>query len=92
MECGDVARSTSDGPLADYKRLLAACDLRSAVGWLIPCETLSYERVDVDAKVDPAIPRYHGIGDPSVHLIRHNTLGSIAEHQSASALHNKTNR
>ena len=85
MESGDVARATTDGPLTDYKRLVAL-DLRSAVRWLIPCETLSNERVDVDAKVDPTVSRYHGVGDPSMHLISDDTLGSIAEHQSASTL------
>ena len=85
MEGGDVSRTTTDGPLTDDKRLVAL-DLRSAVWWLIPCETLSNERVDVDAKVNPTVSRYHGVGDPSVHLISDDTLGSIAEHQSASTL------
>ena len=85
VERGDVARATTDGPLTDYKRLVAL-DLRSAVRWLIPRETLSYERVDIDAKVDPTVSRYHGVGDPSVHLISDDTLGSIAEHQSSSTL------
>ena len=85
MESSDVARATTDCPLTDYKRLVAL-DLRSAVRWLIPRETLSYERVDIDAKVDPTVSRYHGVGDPSVHLISDDTLGSIAEHQSSSTL------
>ena len=85
MEGGDVSRTTTYGPLTDYKGLVAL-DLRSAVWWLIPRETLSYERVDVDAKVYPTVSRYHGVGDPSVHLISDDTLGSIAEHQSASTL------
>ena len=86
VEGGNVARTTTDGPLTDHKGLLAALDLGSAVGWWVPREALSYERVDVDAKVYPTVSRYHSVGDPSVHLISDDTLGSIAEHQSASTL------
>ena len=49
VEGGDVTWATADGPLTDHKGLLAALDLGSAVGWWIPREALSYERVDVDA-------------------------------------------
>ena len=80
MESGDVARATTNGPLTNHKGLLAALDLRSAVGWRVPRETLSYERVNIDAEVYPTIPRHHLVGDPSVHLIRHDALGPIAEH------------
>ena len=49
VEGGDVTWTTADGPLTDHKGLLAALDLGSAVGWWIPREALSYERVDIDA-------------------------------------------
>ena len=86
MESGDVARATADGPLTDHKGLLAALDLGSAVGWRVPRETLSYERVYINAKVDPTIPRHHLVGDPSMHLIRDDALSPIAEHKPASTL------
>ena len=49
-------------------------------------EAFSDERVDIDAQVYPFVADQHVAWDSSMHLIGHDLLGSIAEHQSAFGL------